>query len=95
MKNLIILSSFCLLTSSFAAERKPNIVIFLADDLGYAGVGVNGCKDIPTPHIDSIAKNGVRFTVGYANHCVCSPSSAHISSASGSWTRTTKATRSA
>ena len=53
MKNtLVMLSSFCLLASSFAAERKPNIIIFLADDLGYAGIGVNGCKDIPTPHID-------------------------------------------
>jgi len=43
MRNsLVILSSFRLLASSFAAERKPNIVIFLPDDLGYAGVGVNG-----------------------------------------------------
>jgi arylsulfatase A-like enzyme len=81
MKNiLIILTSFCLLASAFAAERKPNILIFLADDLGYAGVGVNGCKDIPTPQIDSIAKNGVRFTDGYATHSVCSPSRAGLMS---------------
>ncbi len=77
---LIILSSFCLLASSFAAERKPNIIILLADDLGYAGLGVTGCKDIPTPHIDSIAKNGVQFTDGYATHCVCSPSRAGLMS---------------
>ena len=51
---------------------KPNIVVILADDLGYADVGVYGCKDVPTPHIDSIAKNGVRFTNGYADHPVCS-----------------------
>lgn len=81
MKNtLVILSSFCLLAPSFAAEPKPNIIIFLADDLGYAGVGVNGCKDIPTPQIDSLAKNGVRFTDGYATHCVCSPSRAGLMS---------------
>ncbi|MBM3890883.1 MAG: sulfatase, partial [Verrucomicrobia bacterium] len=81
MKNiLIILSSFCLLASSFAAEQKPNIIIFLADDLGYAGVGVNGCKDIPTPQIDSIAISGVRFTDGYATHSVCSPSRAGLMS---------------
>jgi arylsulfatase A-like enzyme len=66
-------------TSSHAAD-KPNIIIFLADDLGYADVGVNGCKDIPTPNIDSIAKNGVRFTDGYATHCVCSPSRAGLMS---------------
>jgi arylsulfatase A-like enzyme len=77
---LVILSSFCLLASSFAAERKPNIIIFLADDLGYAGLGVNGCKDIPTPQIDSIAASGVRFTDGYATHSVCSPSRAGLMS---------------
>jgi len=75
---LVILSSFALLASSLAAERKPSIIIFMADDLGYAGIGVNGCKDIPTPQIDSIAKNGVRFTDGYATHPVCSPSRAGL-----------------
>lgn len=57
---------------------KPNIIVFLADDLGYADVGVNGCQDIPTPHIDSIANQGVRFTDGYANHPICSPSRAGL-----------------
>jgi arylsulfatase A-like enzyme len=69
-------SGQCLL----ADEAKPNIIIFLADDLGYADIGVNGCRDIPTPHIDSIAHNGVRFTDGYATHCVCSPSRAGLMS---------------
>ena len=59
-------------------SAKPNIVVILADDLGYADVGMHGCKDIPTPHIDSIAANGVRFTSGYANHPVCSPSRAGL-----------------
>jgi arylsulfatase A-like enzyme len=63
-----------------AAEPKPNIILFLADDLGYADIGVNGCKDIPTPHIDAIARNGVRFTDGYAAHPVCSPSRAALMS---------------
>jgi arylsulfatase A-like enzyme len=81
MKNVLVLvSSLCVLPSSFAAEQRPNIVIFLADDLGYAGIGVNGSKDIPTPYIDSIATNGVRFTDGYATHCVCSPSRAGLMS---------------
>lgn len=74
---VLMLSTFCV--SGFTAD-KPNIIIFLADDLGYADIGVNGCKDIPTPNIDSIAINGVRFTDGYATHCVCSPSRAGLMS---------------
>jgi len=66
--------------ASLCAADKPNIIIFLADDLGYADIGVNGCKDIPTPHVDSIANNGVRFTDGYATHPVCSPSRAALMS---------------
>lgn len=55
-----------------APQTKPNILIILADDLGYADLGVQGCKDIPTPNIDSIASNGVRFTEAYVPgpHCV-------------------------
>ena len=47
------------------AAEKPNLIVIMTDDMGYADVGFNGCKDIPTPHIDSIAKNGVKFTSGY------------------------------
>lgn len=52
---------------------RPNIVFILADDLGYADIGCNGARDIRTPHIDAIAEAGVRFTDGYANSSVCSP----------------------
>ena len=76
---LAMLAVLCGLSSVTAAER-PNIIIFLADDLGYADIGVNGCQDIPTPNIDGIAKNGVRFTDGYAAHPVCSPSRAALMS---------------
>jgi arylsulfatase A-like enzyme len=58
--------------------KKPNIVIILADDMGYADVGFHGCKDIPTPHIDSLAKNGVRFTNGYVSGPYCSPTRAGL-----------------
>ena len=47
-----------------ALAATPNFVVITIDDLGYADIGANGCKDIPTPNIDSIAKNGVRFTDG-------------------------------
>ena len=46
------------------AAGKPNFVIFYADDLGWGETGVQGNTDIPTPHIDSIARNGVRFKQG-------------------------------
>ena len=52
--------------------RKPNILLIVADDLGYADLGLQGCKDIPIPNIDSIAHNGVRFTNGYVSCPVCS-----------------------
>jgi arylsulfatase B len=45
-----------------AGERGPNIVIILADDLGYGDLGCQGCEDVPTPHIDSIARDGVRLS---------------------------------
>lgn len=55
---------------------QPNILYLVADDLGYADLGVQGCTDVPTPHIDSLAKGGVRFTSGYVTAPACSPSRA-------------------
>jgi arylsulfatase A-like enzyme len=49
-----------------AADAPPNFIIILTEDLGYHDVGFNGSKDIPTPNLDSIASNGVKFTSGYA-----------------------------
>lgn len=63
---------------SKAAPRKPNILLIVADDLGYADLGVQGCKDVPTPNIDTIARNGVRFTNGYVSCPVCSPTRAGL-----------------
>jgi arylsulfatase A-like enzyme len=57
---------------------KPNILLIVADDLGYGELGCQGHTDIPTPHIDSIAKNGVRFTSGYVSCPVCSPTRAGL-----------------
>ena len=61
---------------ALAAPARPNIVFIAADDLGYAELGIQGCRDIPTPNIDSIAANGVRFTDGYVSCPVCSPARA-------------------
>ncbi len=59
-------------------SRPPNIVLIIADDLGYAEIGVQGCKDVPTPNIDSIARNGIRFTNGYVSCPVCAPTRAGL-----------------
>ncbi len=58
--------------------RRPNIVLLLADDLGYGELGCQGNPQIPTPHIDSIAKNGIRFTSGYVTAAYCSASRAGL-----------------
>jgi arylsulfatase A-like enzyme len=55
-----------------AANRPPNIVFIMADDLGYADVSCYGRPDFGTPNIDRIAASGVRFLQGYANSAVCS-----------------------
>jgi len=54
----------------------PNLVVIMTDDMGWADVGFNGCKDIPTPNIDRIANEGVRFEEGYVSFPVCGPSRA-------------------
>jgi len=61
-----------------AANRKPNVIFILANDLGYADVGFQGCKDVPTPHLDALAMAGMRCTNGYVSCPVCGPSRAGI-----------------
>jgi len=57
---------------------RPNIVILIADDLGYGELGCQGNPEIPTPNIDALAAGGVRFTQGYASAPYCSPSRAGL-----------------
>jgi arylsulfatase A-like enzyme len=59
-----------------AAETRPNILVILADDLGYADIGVHGGRDLPTPNIDELAASGVRCTSGYVSAPYCSPTRA-------------------
>ena len=65
MPYLIPLFFALVMSCVHAAPRKPNILVILADDLGYADVGFHGCKDIPTPHFDALAASGVRLTNEY------------------------------
>jgi arylsulfatase A-like enzyme len=60
------------------AASKPNIVVIVADDLGYAGLGCQGGKDVVTPNIDAMASNGVRCTNAYVSCPVCSPTRAGL-----------------
>lgn len=84
MKNLSIVSFLLLLVSfqSFSQNKtkkeRPNIIIFMADDMGYADTGFTGATDILTPNLDKLAENGVVFEQGYANHSFCAPSRAAL-----------------
>lgn len=82
--NLVCLG-ICLIAMSqpqaVAAEpKKPNVLLIVADDLGWGELGCQGNSEIPTPHIDSIAKNGIRFTSGYVSGPYCSPTRAGLMS---------------
>ncbi len=64
--------------SLIAQPTKPNILIIVGDDMGYADVGFHGCKDIPTPNLDALAAGGARFTNGYVSGPYCSPTRAGL-----------------
>lgn len=66
------------LQSALAAEKKPNIVFILADDLGYTDVAAYGSKYYETPNIDRLASEGVKFTDGYTNGPNCQPTRAAL-----------------
>jgi arylsulfatase A-like enzyme len=84
MKCLILVVSLCLLACEFARAQagsaagspQPNIVFIMADDLGYGDLGCYGQKLIPTPNIDRLASEGMRFTQAYAGGPVCAASRA-------------------
>ncbi len=81
LKVLFIAGIFALTSCAGTAQentKKPNFIIILADDLGYADVGFTGSKQIKTPHIDAIANDGIVFTDGYVSAPVCSPSRAGL-----------------
>ncbi|MCA1677181.1 MAG: sulfatase-like hydrolase/transferase, partial [Actinobacteria bacterium] len=60
------------------ADRKPNILLIVGDDMGYADIGVQGATDIRTPHLDALAQHGTRFSSGYVTGPYCSPTRAAL-----------------
>lgn len=80
-KFFLAIALILLCFNSWSQEKnlpRPNIVLIIADDLGYGELGCQGNPQIPTPNIDAIANNGVRFTAGYVTAPNCSPSRAGI-----------------
>ncbi len=73
-----LLAVLLALSLAAVAAEKPNILIIVADDLGYADVGFQGAKDVPTPHLDTLAARSVRCTSGYVSHPFCSPTRAGL-----------------
>lgn len=72
----IVLRSALMAVGDPAAPVRPNIVFILADDLGYGDLGCYGATDVRTPHLDRLAREGVRLTDFYANGPVCTPTRA-------------------
>lgn len=79
-KKVIPVAALSAVTAFNSSEAKntdpehPNIIVILADDLGFGDVGFTGSKTIPTPRLDSLATNGIRFTNGYATSATSTPS---------------------
>ncbi|MDA7916522.1 sulfatase-like hydrolase/transferase, partial [Verrucomicrobia bacterium] len=76
MTKFPLLSLLLYISFSANAAKQPNIIVLLADDLGYGELSCQGNPEINTPHIDSIGKNGIRFTQAYVTGPNCSPSRA-------------------
>jgi len=78
MMQFLIVALLSVFPSPQAAERPPNVVLIFADDLGYADVGAFGARSYQTPHLDRMAREGMRLTDFYAAQAVCSASRAAL-----------------
>ena len=75
MRTVLTLLALCftLVFNPVVGAEKPNIIVIMADDLGYGDVGCNGATQLKTPHIDRLAASGLRFTQGYCSASTCTP----------------------
>lgn len=82
IRTFYLISAFCFITefvpTLYGATDRPNVVLLVVDDLGYGEPGCYGGTSIPTPNLDQIAKEGVRFTQAYVTASYCAPSRAAI-----------------
>lgn len=73
LPTFLCLFSLSLLSFSPGEGRKPNVIVIMADDLGYGDLSCYGAKDFETPYIDQLAAEGIRFTNGYCSASTCTP----------------------
>lgn len=78
MFSTLLIAAVCSEAPAAKTDRKPNIVVIVADDLGYADLGFQGGKDIPTPNLDALQKRSVQCTSGYVSGPYCSPTRAAL-----------------
>src|SRR5688572_31002713 len=69
----VLLVTVGIARSAPANPARPNILLILADDLGYGDLACYGATDVHTPHLDALARSGVRFTAAYSNGPECTP----------------------
>ena len=83
MKTKLFFTVCCLFLlggNTFSQTKKPNVLVIIVDDLGYADLSCQGSTDILTPNIDQLAASGIRFTDGYVTAPQCGPSRAGLMS---------------
>jgi len=74
MKKLLFMTLVAINSQYLFAQKKPNVIIIYADDLGYGDLGCYGATKVRTPNIDRLAKEGLRFTNGHTTSATCTPS---------------------
>src|SRR5215213_10792077 len=75
---LLIVASFHIQSGTAASTLMPNVILILADDLGWADLACYGSSFYETPHLDQLARDGMKFTQAYSACTVCSPTRAAI-----------------
>ena len=75
MRRTLLPILLCLIGSTVFAAERPNVIILYADDMGYGDLAANNPKSkIPTPNLDRLAAEGMRFTDGHSSPGICTPS---------------------
>jgi arylsulfatase A-like enzyme len=82
-----LIAGLLLLAVSASAAERPNFVLLYADDIGWGDLGCYGAKVIPTPNLDRLASQGVRFTAGYCTSATCTPSRYSLLTGEYAWRR--------